>query len=232
MRSGEPLSVLGGQLSSKPLRGFSATCHPEDALLPPYSSFACSCSRFGCCCGFFDQRGVLLGHLVHLGNRLIDLFDAAPCSLEAAAISAMMSVTRLTAWTISVIVAPRLIHLFGTHVHLAHRVVDQSLDFLGRGGRTLRQVAHFARDNRKAPALFSGPGSFDGSVKRENIGLEGNAFDDADDVDDLPGAIADRGHRMQYVAHDLAALDGDVGGVGWQAGWPVWHSRCSGARWR
>src|SRR3989338_2591532 len=31
--------------------------------------------RFGCGGGFFDQRGVLLGHFIHLDDRLVHLFD-------------------------------------------------------------------------------------------------------------------------------------------------------------
>ena len=53
---------------------------------------------------FFHQRGVLLRGLVHLRDRLADLADAVLCSLLAALISPMMSVTRAIEATISVIV--------------------------------------------------------------------------------------------------------------------------------
>jgi hypothetical protein len=54
----------------------------------------------------FDQRGVLLRHLVELRDGLVDLADAALCSPAAAEISPMMSLTRCTLATISSMVPP------------------------------------------------------------------------------------------------------------------------------
>ncbi len=52
-----------------------------------------------------------LRHLVHLRHRLVHLLDArCVCSCDAAAISAMMSVTRFTDATISSSVCARLVH--------------------------------------------------------------------------------------------------------------------------
>jgi hypothetical protein len=69
--------------------------------------------------------------------------------------------------------------------YAGHRVLDQALDFLGRGGRAVRQVAHFAGHHRKAAALLAGARRFHRRVQGQDIGLEGDAVDDADDVGDL-----------------------------------------------
>src|SRR5256885_5294528 len=68
---------------------------------------------------------------------------------------------------------------------LAHRVVDELLDLLGGGGRSLGQGAHFRGDDGKAPALVTGAGRFHGGIQRQDVGLEGDGVDDADDVHDL-----------------------------------------------
>ena len=64
-------------------------------------------------------------------------------------------------------------------------LLDQHLD-LGRGlCRRLREAADFDGDDRKAAAGFAGAGGFDRGVEREEVGLEGDVVDEADDVGDL-----------------------------------------------
>ena len=91
----------------------------------------------------------------------------------------MMSVTRCTLATISSIVAPASPTRREPASTLLDRIVDQRLDFLGRGGRALGQVAHFAGDHGEAAALLAGARRFDRRVQRQDIGLEGDAVDDA-----------------------------------------------------
>ena len=56
---------------------------------------------------------------------------------------------------------------------------------LARGGcRALRQGADFGGDYRKAPSLFTRAGRFHGRIQGQDIGLEGDAIDHADDVFD------------------------------------------------
>ncbi len=112
----------------------------------------------------------------------------ALCSWLAAAISPMMSVTRLTLSTISSMVLPASSTSLLPASTLLDRVVDQGLDFLGRCRRALRQVAHFGGDHGKAAALFAGTRRFDRGVQGQDVGLEGDAVDDADDVGDLARA--------------------------------------------
>ena len=62
---------------------------------------------------------------------------------------------------------------------------DQRLDLLGRLGAALRQAAHLAGHHREAAALLAGARGFHRGVQRQDVGLEGDAVDDADDVGDL-----------------------------------------------
>jgi hypothetical protein len=91
-------------------------------------------------------------------------------------------------------------------VHLADRIVDQALDFLGRRRAALGQVAHLAGHHREAPALFAGARRFHGGVQRQDVGLEGDAVDDGDDVDDLAGRGVDAAHGLDHLRHHRAAL--------------------------
>ncbi|MNT23546.1 hypothetical protein D3C72_1589670 [compost metagenome] len=69
--------------------------------------------------------------------------------------------------------------------HLFHGVADEYLDFLGGRGRTVRQVAYFGGHDGKAAPLFPGARRFHGRVQGQDIGLEGDAFDNARNVADL-----------------------------------------------
>jgi hypothetical protein len=48
----------------------------------------------------------------------------------------------------------------------------------------LRQITHFGCHHRKTSSLLTGTGRFNGSIQRQNIGLEGNAINDAN-IDDF-----------------------------------------------
>src|SRR6185437_1424663 len=53
-----------------------------------------------------------------------------------------------------------------------HRVLDELLYLLGRGGGAAREAANFARHYREAPALLAGAGRLDGGIQREEVRLE------------------------------------------------------------
>ena len=107
------------------------------------------------------------------------------CSLLAAVISPMMSATCWMPTTISSIVLPASPTSLVPLSTLLDRIADQALDFLGRRRRALRQAAHLGRHHREAAPLLAGARRFDRGVERQDIGLEGDAVDHADDVDDL-----------------------------------------------
>jgi hypothetical protein len=82
---------------------------------------------------------------------------------------------------------------------------DQRLDLLGRLGAALRQAAHLAGHHREAAALFAGARGFHRGVERQDVGLEGDAVDGADDVGDAARAVVDAVHRLDHLAHHVAA---------------------------
>ena len=56
---------------------------------------------------------------------------------------------------------------------------------LAASAAALRQAAHLAGHDREAAALLAGARGFDRGVQRQDVGLEGDAVDHADDVGDL-----------------------------------------------
>jgi hypothetical protein len=63
-------------------------------------------------------------------------------------------------------------------------VHDQQFDHFGRNGGALRQVAHFASDDRETVPLLAGARRLDRRVERQDVGLECDAVDDANEVHD------------------------------------------------
>ena len=137
--------------------------------------------------GLLDERRVLLRELVHLRDRRGSPARCpSVCSCEAAAISATMSVTFFTEATISSSVWPDCVDERASRpATLRHAVLDEVLDLLGGRRRAAGEAAHFARHHREAAALLAGARGFHRGVEREEVGLEGDLVDDADDVGDL-----------------------------------------------
>jgi hypothetical protein len=68
--------------------------------------------------------------------------------------------------------------------------------------------AHLARDDREAAALIAGTRRFDGRVQREDVGLERDPVDHADDVGDLVRTRGDVVHRRDHFVDRLPAAHG------------------------
>ena len=80
-------------------------------------------------------------------------------------------------------------HQRAAGLDVLHAGTDEGLD-LARGlGRALRQARTSAATTAK-PALARRPGRLDGCVQRQDVGLERDAVDHADDVGDLARAFA------------------------------------------
>ena len=92
-------------------------------------------------------------------------------------------------------------------IDLGDRIIDQQLDFLGRGRRALCQTAHLRRDDREATALLACTRGFDRCIECQDIGLEGNPVNHTDDVDNLARRIIDRAHRGHDFADDIATCN-------------------------
>ena len=157
--------------------------------------------RFGRCRGLLDQRGVLLRDLIHLRERLIDLLDAGSLFVARAhdldhdlrhALYAIHHLAHRGACFLHELVAER---------HLLHRAADEPLDLLRRGGRTLSERADFTRDYGEPSPLLTGARGLDSRVEREDVRLEGDTVNDADDLHDLLRGRVDRAHGVHDFRH-------------------------------
>ncbi|VWB56942.1 hypothetical protein BME24068_02626 [Burkholderia metallica] len=156
--------------------------------------------------GFLDERRVLLRDLVHLRDRARHLVDPAALLLGrrrdlAHDVRHALHRTDHVAHRAACFVDQR-----GTRPDARHRRVDQHLDLLGRGRRTLGQAAHLARDDRETAAFLAGPRGFDRRIQRKNVGLERDSLDDRDDVRDLRRTVVDLAHRADHLADHRIAL--------------------------
>src|SRR5450830_626049 len=131
------------------------------------------------------QGGVLLSDFIHLRDGPIDFFDAA--ALLAAGSRNFTNDIGHTLHTGHHLIhgGTGFGHQLAAVIDLGHRVVDQHLDFLGGRCRTLCQAAYFSRDHGKTTTLFASAGSFYRGIQCQDIGLEGNPIDHADDVDNF-----------------------------------------------
>ncbi|KAG0775143.1 hypothetical protein G6F22_013523 [Rhizopus arrhizus] len=100
--------------------------------------------------------------------------------------------------------------------HAFDRIFDQSLDFLGGLRALLCQAAHLAGDDREALAGLARTRGFHRSVQCQDVGLERDAFDDADDVRDLARTVRNAVHGVDHLAHRHAAATRDVHAAGGQ----------------
>ena len=158
--------------------------------------------------GLLDHRGVLLGDLVHLVDRGVHLMQPGRLLLGRPG---------------------DLRHHGGDLAHLGHDarqgltgVADQldaladllrgrgnqRLDLLCRLRRALRQGTHFAGHHREAAPGVAGPRCLDARVQREQVGLERNLVDHADDLADLPRRLLDAAHGRNRLIDDVARLLG------------------------
>ena len=76
-------------------------------------------------------------------------------------------------------------HGGGDLVHPAAQLADDVVHLRRRMGSALGELAHLVRHDRKAAPLLASARRFHGGVERQDVGLEGDAIDDADDVCDL-----------------------------------------------
>ncbi|CAK9133458.1 unnamed protein product, partial [Ilex paraguariensis] len=170
-----------------------------------------------CCCGgLLDQGRVLLGDLVHLGDGLVDLLQARRL-LHAGSGDLSHDVGHVAHAADDVLHGlAGLRHQGRSGADLAVGVLDEELDLLGCIGAASRQCAHLGRHHGKAPALLARARRLDGGVEREDVGLEGDGVDHADDVGDLARGGMDGVHGVHHLGYHLAALLGDGRGRGCQ----------------
>ena len=151
--------------------------------------------------GLLDKCGVLLGHFIHPGNGRIDLSDTG-----ALLLGSRCDLTH------DVRGAPGCLHDFShgparvfnelrSGINASDRFGDQILDLLRGSGTALCKRADFSRDDGKPSPLLAGTGGLDRRIERENVGLERNPLDHADDLGNPPGAFGDLVHRRDNTAN-------------------------------
>ena len=103
-----------------------------------------------------------------------------------------------------------------TKFHLFHRIFNERLDFFGCLGTALRQGTHFTRHHRKTSALLASASSFYRRVQSQDVGLESNAVNNANDVGNFFAAAVDFVHSVHHLLHHRAAFLRDTRGAGGQ----------------
>ena len=162
--------------------------------------------------GLFHHVGVFLGHPVKLGHGDVDLFDAiallAGCSVD------LFQYVGYAGDVVYDILhrATRIAYQRGAVIHLGLRVFDQFLDIVGRVAAAASQFAHFLCHDGKATAMLASPRCFYRGVERQQVGLEGNAVHQRDDLANLVGGVGNIFHGGDHVRHHLTALFRDFGG--------------------
>ena len=167
---------------------------------------------FGRRCGLLHQCSILLGHAIHFHDGLIDL--GYPITLLHRRDGNLAHDFRHAAHAAHHFIhgATRFIDQPAAGGHLVHRIIDQFLDLLGRCCAALRQITHFGSHHGKATPLLTGPRRLHRRVQRQNIGLESDAIDHADDVDNLIGRGINRRHGRHHLRHHRTAALRHFGG--------------------
>lgn len=93
--------------------------------------------------------------------------------------------------------------------------VDALVDFrclylLGGTCRALGELANLLGNDGETLAGFPRASSLDARIQRQEVGLEGDVIDHADDIGDLAGRLLDLPHRRHGIAHHKARLLGAV----------------------
>ena len=153
----------------------------------------------------------MLGDLVHLGDGQIHLLQATGLLLAGSADFAHDVCHAAHTGHHVADHGARFLHQAVARVHLLDRLIDQALDLLGGRGAALGQRAHLAGHHGKTTALFARTGGFDCGIQRQDVGLEGDAIDHADDVHDLARRAVNVAHGGHHAANDLAATHRHVG---------------------
>ncbi len=90
--------------------------------------------------------------------------------------------------------------------HLGRRRADELLDLLGGLCRALRQRADFRGDDGEPASCVAGACRFYARIEREQVGLEGDLVDHADDLCDLLRGFLDSRHRLRGLPYDVFRL--------------------------
>ena len=159
-----------------------------------------------CCCRFFYQRSILLCHAVHFDDRVVHFFNtntlflARCCDFRNDVCHMFDTANHLVNRDTS------LSNEFSTDFNFFNRCVDQCFDFFRRSGTTLRQVTHLSRNHGKTTTLLTCTGCFDSSIQRQNVSLESDTVNHANDIDDFLRRFVNGTHGINHLRHHRTTL--------------------------
>src|SRR5574344_616093 len=130
--------------------------------------------RLSRCCRLFHQRSILLGNLIHLLHRLVNLLNALRLIL-ASAPDLVHDIRHAThVYDNFIHGTASFLDLRATTGDITHRFVNQPLDFACGFCTTPRQSTHLRSHHSKATALLPGTSCLHCRVQRQYIGLKGD----------------------------------------------------------
>ena len=155
-----------------------------------------------------DHGGVLLSHLIHLNDGGIDLLQADGLFFGRGGDLGDQIIDLGDLFNDPLQGLTGLTHQIDARSDLTRTFANQALDLLGGFGGALCQGPHFGGDNGKATARITGAGSLDPGIEGQEVGLEGDLVNDADDLSDLTRRGFNFAHGRDGLADDDARLFG------------------------
>src|SRR5574344_3002935 len=107
--------------------------------------------------------------------------------------------------------AASFLHLRTAIGDVTHRFVDQIFNFTCCFSTAPCQCTHLRGNHSKTTPLLPGTCCFNCRIQRQNVGLESNAVDDANDVCNFSRRRIDCFHRLHHFRHDFAATYSNMG---------------------
>lgn len=141
--------------------------------------------RGGGRCGFLNQRGVLLRYAIHFGNGQSDLIDTPALLIRGGGDFAHDIRDARNGIDDVSHGFPGAFHQHRTGIDTRDGIFNQRFYFFRRTGAAAGQITHLACHDRKTAPLLSRARRFYRRVQRQNVSLEGNTVDNADNVSDF-----------------------------------------------
>ncbi len=108
---------------------------------------------------------------------------------------------------------PGAFHQHRTGIDTRDGIFNQRFYFFRRLGAAAGQITHLACHDRKTAPLLSRARRFYRRVQRQNVSLEGNTVDNADNVSDFFRTVGNFVHGVYYAVDHFAAMACGLGGA-------------------
>jgi len=158
----------------------------------------------GCRSRFFNNAAFCWVNVVHLADGLVNLLDAGALFLARRGYLAHDVGDALDRGNDLAMVLPASSTSSLPASTLPDGVFDQGLDFLGRTGAALGEVANFGATTAKPRPLSPARAASTRGVQRKNVGLKGMPSMTPMMSAIFARALLDRGHGVDNLADNLA----------------------------